>query len=164
MSDDSRDKSDDTLDETDPAAPHEQSSPFRDDVVGYGRPPKQHQFQPGQSGNPRGRPVGVKSLSHIVQKVFGQKVTITENGRARRVPRVEALLLRCAGDAARGDARAMRTALQQVERHGEQAETEATAETTAEDLAILRRHFSDLESEFQKEAAPHPQKVSADDN
>src|SRR5438045_3628242 len=24
--------------------------------VGYGRPPAQHQYKPGQSGNPRGRP------------------------------------------------------------------------------------------------------------
>lgn len=27
-----------------------------DDKVGYKRPPKQHQFKPGQSGNGRGRP------------------------------------------------------------------------------------------------------------
>lgn len=27
-----------------------------DDAVGYKRPPKQHQFKSGQSGNPRGRP------------------------------------------------------------------------------------------------------------
>ncbi len=27
-----------------------------DEEVGFGRPPKQHQFKPGQSGNPRGRP------------------------------------------------------------------------------------------------------------
>jgi hypothetical protein len=32
--------------------PHENSS----EGVGYGRPPKQHQFKPKQSGNPRGRP------------------------------------------------------------------------------------------------------------
>ena len=24
--------------------------------VGYGRPPKEYQFKPGQSGNPKGRP------------------------------------------------------------------------------------------------------------
>src|SRR6202046_709310 len=54
---------------------------------------------PGQSGNPRGRPPGVKSLSDIVRKIIGQKVTVTENGRARRIPRLEAILLRAAGEA-----------------------------------------------------------------
>lgn len=28
-----------------------------DDGAGYGRPPKKHRFKPGQSGNPRGRPL-----------------------------------------------------------------------------------------------------------
>ena len=27
-----------------------------DDKVGYGKPPKHSRFQPGRSGNPRGRP------------------------------------------------------------------------------------------------------------
>ena len=61
-----------------------------DNRVGYRRPPRHSRFQPGQSGNPRGRPRGVKSLSDIVRKIVGQKVTVTENGRVRRVPRLEA--------------------------------------------------------------------------
>jgi len=29
--------------------------------VGYGKPPAHSRFKPGQSGNPRGRPKGVKN-------------------------------------------------------------------------------------------------------
>jgi hypothetical protein len=117
-----------------------------DNRVGYRRPPRHSRFQPGQSGNPRGRPKGVKSLPDIVRKIVGQKVTITENGRARRIPRLEAILLRAAGEASRGDARALRLLLQLTERYGESAQTGAQHETTAaEDLAILRRYLPDFE-------------------
>jgi hypothetical protein len=36
------------------ASPDSLSKP--DFEVGYGRPPKAHRFQPGRSGNPKGRP------------------------------------------------------------------------------------------------------------
>ena len=117
-----------------------------DNRVGYRRPPRHSRFQPGQSGNPRGRPPGVKSLSDIVRKIVGQKVTVTENGRARRIPRLEAILLRAAGEASRGDARALRLLLQLTERYGESAQTGAEREMTgAEDLAILRRYLPDFD-------------------
>jgi Family of unknown function (DUF5681) len=118
-----------------------------DDRVGYRRPPKHSRFRSGQSGNPRGRPAGVKSLSDIVRKIVGQKVTITENGRARRVPRLEAILLRAAGEASRGDAPALRLLLQLTERYGESAQTGAERETmAAEDIAILRRYLPDFDA------------------
>src|SRR5277367_4151965 len=114
--------------------------------IGYRRPPTHSRFRAGQSGNPRGRPPGVKSLSDIVRKIIGQKVTVTENGRARRIPRLEAILLRAAGEASRGDARALRLLLQLTERYGESAQTGAQHETTAaEDLAILRRYLPDFD-------------------
>jgi len=62
-----------------------------DNRVGYCRPPKHTRFQPGQSGNLGGRPIGVKSLPNIVRKIVGQKITVTENGRTRRIPRLEAI-------------------------------------------------------------------------
>ena len=32
-----------------------------DHKVGYGKPPKAHQWRPGQSGNPKGRPKGSRN-------------------------------------------------------------------------------------------------------
>ena len=73
-------------------------------------------------------------------------MTVTENGRVRRVPRLEAILLRAAGEASRGDARALRLLLQLTERDGESAQTGAEYEMTgAEDLAILRRYLPDFD-------------------
>ena len=117
-----------------------------DNRVGYRQPPKHSRFRPGQSGNARGRPPGVKSLPDIVRKIVGQKVTVTENGRARRVPRLEAILLRAASEASRGDGRALRLVLQLTERYGETAQTGAEREQiAAEDIAILRRYVPDLD-------------------
>jgi hypothetical protein len=123
--------------------------------VGYRRPPKHSRFQPGQSGNPGGRPLGVKSLSDIVRKIVGQKVTVTENGRTRRIPRLEAILLRAASEASRGDAVSLRLLLQLAERYGESAQTGAERQTiAADDAAILRRYLPDLASLALEAAGP----------
>jgi hypothetical protein len=37
--------------------------------VGYANPPLNHRFEPGQSGNPTGRPKGSKNLSTIVREL-----------------------------------------------------------------------------------------------
>ena len=40
----------------------DQSDDKQNSAVGYGRPPVNRQFKPGQSGNPRGRPKGSKNF------------------------------------------------------------------------------------------------------
>jgi hypothetical protein len=136
------------------AANVEAATADADHRIGYRRPPRHSRFRPGQSGNPRGRPPGVKSLSDIVRKIIGQKVTVTENGRARRIPRLEAILLRAAGEASRGDPPALRMLLQLTERYGESAQTGAEREMMgAEDLAILRRYLPDFDDPSPAEMA-----------
>lgn len=41
--------------------------------IGKGNPPKEHQFKPGQSGNPKGRAKGVPTRSTIACKVLKMK-------------------------------------------------------------------------------------------
>jgi uncharacterized protein DUF5681 len=72
--------------------------------VGYGRPPKKHQFKPGQSGNKRGRPKGAKNESTILREILLQrKVPMRDGGRMRKVQVLEGMLLRFAEDSLKGN-------------------------------------------------------------
>lgn len=53
--------------------------------VGYGRPPREHRFKPGQSGNPKGRPKGRKSENQMLEELMSRLVTIREGGRLRKI-------------------------------------------------------------------------------
>ena len=65
--------------------PGSSERPFR-------QPPPEHQFQPGQSGNPKGRPKGSKNKKSIIAKILNEKMSIRIAGRLRRVTVYEALI------------------------------------------------------------------------
>jgi hypothetical protein len=75
--------------------------------VGYGRPPVDKQFKPGQSGNPRGRPKGRKGIRQMFLDLANRKVTITESGRRRTVTKAEVALTQIINKAAAGSERAL---------------------------------------------------------
>jgi hypothetical protein len=110
----------------------------KDCEVGYGRPPKATRFTPGKSGNPRGRPKGSRSVGAILKGVMSQKVTVSDGGRMRRVSRVELMLLRLVNDAARGDPRATKLALELNDRYGQPTEGGVqSGELSTDDMEIL---------------------------
>jgi hypothetical protein len=75
--------------------------------IGYRKPPRHSQFKPGQSGHPQGRPRNAKNASTIVREALTAKVTLTENGRARSMSKLEVSVTQLANKAAGGDLKAI---------------------------------------------------------
>jgi Family of unknown function (DUF5681) len=71
--------------------------------VGYCRPPKQHQFQRGQSGNPRGRRRQPVSKKATWEKLMNELVSLHEKGKTRRVTKYECLCVSHLNKAIKGD-------------------------------------------------------------
>ncbi len=133
------------------------SPPEGDYEVGYGRPPKRSRFKPGQSGNPKGRPRGRKNIHTILEETLFRLVTITENGRKRKVPAIEALFLSLLRKSLDGDMRAFEKLTKQLPmlqaamvadeaREGGEA---VDPETDAEALAEFTRMIRETETETQ---------------
>ena len=111
-------------------------------TVGYQRPPKTTQFQPGKSGNPKGRPKGTRPVAAILQEVVQQRVTVTENGKTRRLPAMEVALRRLVNDAMRGEHNAIKLLLQLADRYSESPDAgRQLREILAEDQAILAQYL-----------------------
>jgi hypothetical protein len=76
------------------------------DKPGRGKPPKATQFKPGESGNPRGRPKGVRNLRTDLANVLEKRVRIREGGQQHRVSGQRAVLLKLLEKALSGDNKA----------------------------------------------------------
>lgn len=92
------------------------SPPNSDYEVGYGRPPKHTRFQPGQSGHKKGRSAGSKNFTTIFAEELARPVTLTENGKRRRMPKRQALAKQVINKALSNDARAAALVFDQIRR------------------------------------------------
>jgi hypothetical protein len=92
--------------------------------VGYCRTSVDTHWKSGQSGNPRGRPKGLKSVGQLLGEALARRVTIQKNGRPRTT-RVQDVMIRgLVNDAARRDPRALKLLFAVMDRYGDGRERE----------------------------------------
>ena len=76
--------------------------------VGYGCPPKEHQFKPGQSGNPKGRPKKNNNFAEDVLEEMSEMITVQENGKLKKITKKRALAKRLIADSLSGKVSAIK--------------------------------------------------------
>src|SRR5262249_60516148 len=84
------------------------------DPVGYRRPPRANRFKPGQSGNPKGRPKGSKNFATAIQAELDSRIVATENGKRRKITKLDALAKQIVNKAVSGELRAIPVLLNEM--------------------------------------------------
>jgi hypothetical protein len=96
--------------------------PAEEYKVGPGRPPKEHQFKPGQSGNPKGAkrkaPSLITRLKELFEHAFSQKVKVTRGEQEQSITMWAAGFQHLSVQFAKGDRHARRDAFWIAERLG----------------------------------------------
>lgn len=125
--------------------------------VGPGRPPKEYQFQPGQSGNPAGakrkRPSIATDLKRLLEQALNKKVTLRQGDRERIISKAAAGIEQLVNQFAQGDRHARRDLIDLANTLGVDLVPRQTiadaidAAISADDEALLadyaRRHRDD---------------------
>jgi hypothetical protein len=129
-----------------------------DDEVGYGKPPKHGQFKPGKSGNPRGRPRGALGLKAELKAELDEFVTITVDGKPKRIRKRRLVIKALAAKAAKGNVAAADKLLSLViQAEGFEDERPIQKALTDTDNLILSQFLKDGEEIPTPEPDPDPE-------
>ena len=121
------------------------SNDDRDDEykVGYKKPPKENQFQPGRSGNLSGRPKGSKNFKTELQEELSEIVSVKEGAKVRRVSKRRAILKRTVEKALKGDTRSIELVVRWTANYlGVEDDSGGRKTLSPDDQAILDRFIA----------------------
>jgi len=113
-----------------------------DEEVGYKKPPKEHQFKRGQSGNPKGRPKKPKTLTEALKRELEAEIPVTEHGKTYRITKVQALVKTLMHRSLQGDTAMMRMLLNQLK---DMKSPDPEFEALPEDEDILKDLLDQME-------------------
>ena len=143
--------------------------------VGYGKPPEGTRFQPGKSGNPRGRPKGAKNkslgpsenlLGNLVLQEAYRGVKVHDGTKHVTIPMAQAIIRGVAVHGAKGDLRAGKAFIAML-KEAEAAEAKLNSELLQEAINYKAsgeekiNHFKSLGIQ-PPEMYPHPDDIVID--
>jgi len=111
--------------------------------VGYGRPPKDHRFQPGESGNRKGRPKGAKNTVTLLREILDRKIEVRTGSTVRKISVREAMLTRFTESALKGDTKSAAFLLQRYDMP-QTAEEHAIKGTTQDEQQIIDAYLETI--------------------
>jgi hypothetical protein len=140
--------------------------------VGPGRPPKEYQFKPGQSGNPQGsrrKPRSIApDLKALFERALSAKVTLRQGEQEKIITKAAAGIEQLINQFAKGDRHARRDLLALAARlgidlvagQGDALEQSVATAISANDEALLddyvRRHAVQPDRPSEINAGSHP--------
>jgi hypothetical protein len=118
-------------------------SQIEDYKVGYRKPPKRSQFQPGVSGNPSGRPKIASDLHSELLRELKSGLVIHENGKRKVIKKSQGLIKQLTNRGLSGNIPVLRETLAQWWEALERAAQEEQWAQLSEDERV--REMSDVE-------------------
>jgi len=97
-------------------------------------------FQPGQSGNPKGRRKGQRNVHTVVTETLNQRIRIREGDRTRSLTKLDGWILTMVSAALKGDAKAhasLITLMRSLGMIGEVPDVADAQPVTANDDALI---------------------------
>jgi hypothetical protein len=137
---------------------------------GYGKPPKEHRFKPGQSGNPKGRPKAKNRLRRrtldpvhaMVSDVLGEPVPVSENGRMKKMPAYEALIRKLRTEALQGRVSSQRLLTPMMNAIGKDAAANSLTSFRAVDE--YERYWGPIFAAARESGRPEPDQLPHPDH
>lgn len=144
--------------------------------VGYAKPPAEHRFKKGQSGNPKGRPrrsrpapakrQGVSYADHLILEEAYRPVTIREGDTTIELPAIQAAM-RALGISAMKGSRLAQRALAELVRDAEAKQHAETVATMEGAIEYKQNWSAELErlrglGQPEPELVPHPDDMVID--
>ena len=113
----------------------------RDYKVGYKRPPKEHQFKKGVSGNPKGRPKNNATFAETVLDEMQDKIMVKESGKPKKITKKQALAKKLVAEALNGKNSAIKLLLPILASEINQTK-EVDEELSANDAQIIEDYIT----------------------